>query len=372
MREAVIWPLFMHHLTNTSFIAEFFLFLFILRIIIFAHNKTKIMRKILTLFFVSGILTVSAQNYNVTFRVDMSQVSSINSVICVAGDFQTAAGYVANWTPGITTLSDSDSDSIYDITVSVPAGTYEYKFFNGDAWGSDESVPGTCAVNYNRQVIVTGDVVLSTVCYSECGPCPPPGLSYSLTFQVDMSQVPTIAATVSVTGDFQTAAGLGSNWTPGAAAMIDPELDKIYSLSVIIPPGTYQFRYVNGDAWGLDEIITGPCSVNNNREISLGSNTILDVVCFSGCGPCAGSGLPEESTGQYNVFTNDEHTFLNIAGIISDNPVQYRISDMCGKNILNEYSSGTSHQIDISNLRSGLYILSIVSPAGYYNHKFTR
>ena len=67
-----------------------------------------------------------AQNYNLTFRVDMSQQTLSPDGVHVAGDFQQQAGYASNWDPAATELTDADNDEIYEVTVSLPAGTYLY------------------------------------------------------------------------------------------------------------------------------------------------------------------------------------------------------------------------------------------------------
>ena len=99
-----------------------------------------------------------AQNYNVTFRVDMNQQSSVSTNgVHVAGDFQAAAGFPGDWNPATTALNDADQDGIYEVTVQIPAGSYQYKFINGNAWGQDELAPAACAVSgTNRGLIVNG------------------------------------------------------------------------------------------------------------------------------------------------------------------------------------------------------------------------
>ena len=116
---------------------------------------------------------IYAQFYTVTFRVDMNEQAVISDSISIAGDFQLAAGYSANWTPGITLMTDANNDSIYECSVILPAGTYQYKFINGIYWGQDEGVPSACAVSGNRQVVVNQNIILPIVCFASCYPCNP-------------------------------------------------------------------------------------------------------------------------------------------------------------------------------------------------------
>ena len=103
----------------------------------------------------------------------MNQQSSVSANgVHVAGDFQAAAGFPGDWNPATTALSDADQDGIYEVTVQIPAGNYQYKFINGNAWGQDELAPAACAVGgTNRGLTASGDTVLPAVCYSQCALC---------------------------------------------------------------------------------------------------------------------------------------------------------------------------------------------------------
>jgi hypothetical protein len=249
------------------------------------------MRKIyftLCLLLTAG-LSSWAQNFNVTFQVDMNTQGTIADTVSVAGSFQAAAGFASDWTPGITRLTDTNMDGVYDITVQLPAGTYEYKFLNGAAWGTDEGVPAACAVNNNRGLTVSADVTLPVVCFGLCTTCPTSVDTVEVTLQVDMRNE-VIDSVVSVAGDFQGAVpGMGwSNWTPGQTRLSDPDGDSIYTITMMLPEGTYQYKYVNGSAWGQDESVPSACAVNNNRELVVTSPgpIVKPVHCYASCDTC--------------------------------------------------------------------------------------
>jgi hypothetical protein len=230
-----------------------------------------------------------AQNFNVTFQVDMNTQAIIDDTVSVAGNFQAAAGFPADWTPGTAILTDANVDGVYDLTVQIPAGTYEYKFLNGAAWGTDEGVPGGCAVSGNRGITVAGDTTIPVVCFGQCAACPVSVDTVQVTFQVEMRYL-TIQDTVSIAGDFQgDAVGMGwGDWTPGISVLTDGNNDSVYTLTVNLPEGTYAYKYVNGTAWGQDESVPGGCSVNNNRELVVaGPGPItVPVHCFGSCTAC--------------------------------------------------------------------------------------
>lgn len=218
----------------------------------------------------------------------MNQQPSVNANgVHVAGNFQAAAGYASDWNPGITQLTDADMDGIYEITVQIPAGSYQYKYINGNAWGQDESAPSTCAVGgTNRGVTINGDTVLTAFCYAQCSPCS--NNNYNVTFRVDMNQQSSVSPLgVHIAGDFQAAAGQGNNWNPAGTQLSDPDMDGIYEVTVQLPGGTYAYKYINGNAWGQDEGVPSACSVNNNRELVLGSDTTLTAYCFGACNSCS-------------------------------------------------------------------------------------
>jgi hypothetical protein len=73
-------------------------------------------------------------------------------------------------------MADPDGDDIWELVVSLPADTFEFKFA-ADSWGIQENLASgsSCTVttdNFtNRQLIVTGESVLNAVCWGSCDPC---------------------------------------------------------------------------------------------------------------------------------------------------------------------------------------------------------
>ena len=147
------------------------------------------------------IVSVEGARANqLTFRVDMGNTVVPAGGVHAAGSFQAAAGFPANWNPATTALADPDGDHVWEATVNVPAGTYLYKFVNGNAWGRDELVPATCGItdgagNVNRQVVVGGSAVrLPIVAFADCAP--------QLRFAVDMTGQTVARTGVHVVGNF--------------------------------------------------------------------------------------------------------------------------------------------------------------------------
>ena len=114
----------------------------------------------------------TACDVDVTLKVNMAWEVANNAIsangVHVAGDFQ-------GWSPSTTPMTDANNDGIYEVTVTVPANSsIQYKFINGNAWGSDEPVPSACAVTgtTNRgATFAYGDSTMNPVCFGKCTDC---------------------------------------------------------------------------------------------------------------------------------------------------------------------------------------------------------
>ena len=100
----------------------------------------------------------------VTFRVDMQYQTVSSNGVHVAGSMQ-------GWNPSSTALSDNDGDNIWEVTLTVSENTsYEYKFINGNSWGSDESVWGDCGAGNGNRFLATSNqnIILPAYVFNSC------------------------------------------------------------------------------------------------------------------------------------------------------------------------------------------------------------
>lgn len=107
-----------------------------------------------------------------------------------------------------------------------------------------------------------------------------------VTFSVDMSNQAVSASGVHLAGNFQKEAGFTDDWDPSTTVMLDTDGDEIYKVTLDIPSGYWEFKYVNGNTWPEAENAQGSCTVGgtNNRFMTIGnSDTILDIVEFDKC-----------------------------------------------------------------------------------------
>ena len=235
--------------------------------------------------------TTNIPEVAVTFKVDMKQETVSADGVHLVGSFQ-------GFDPAATPMDDSDADEIYEVTVLLPVNTsYEYKFVNGNTAAGEESVPAPCAAGLYRALMTdTNAVELDVVCFSACTPC---AGQYSVTFRVDMSQETVSANGVHIIGSFQ-------GFDPAATAMLDPDGDKIYEYTTILGGNTtYQYKFVNGNAFGFDESVPSACAMNNNRFLDLGfAALVTDPFCYGKCEACTSPARDLQLDQTLRVFPN--------------------------------------------------------------------
>lgn len=240
-----------------------------------------------TYFLLLCLSDLQSQPYAVTFRVDMSAVTVASSGVHIAGSFQSVAGLGSNWNPGSTLVQDLDGDKVHEITVLLPAGTYEYKFINGNAWGMDENPPSECSVgNTNNREVTVGNTAIVLPAY------PFNGCISKLRLAVNMSNQTVSPDGLHVMGDFQQAAGFAQNWDPGATRLHDQNGDGTYETELTLPYGDYQYVFVNGNTPAGAEQLSGSCSELGStgqqiRKVTFAAGAAHSTVyCFNTCETC--------------------------------------------------------------------------------------
>lgn len=299
----------------------------------------------------------------VTFAIDLAKEAAVSKDgVSIAGSFQTTV-----WTPGVLFLTTTPTGKkIYTITVGVPVGKYEYKFLNGKAWGTDETVSGSCAAsNGNRilEVKTVADLRLDTVCFKKCYSCD----KTAVTFSVDMSLEKTISADgISIAGSFQKAAGGAADWTPGVIFLKDNG-KKVYSTTIPMRPGDYEYKFLNGKAWGTDETAKGACAASNgNRKITVAAvDTKLDTICYTYCVSCKKVLYTNDATfdAAMNVYPNPAQTEVNLDYRFSQSVnLDVRLVNALGQIVyatkMPNVEAGTA-TLNVSNLMNGVYMIQV-------------
>lgn len=307
----------------------------------------------------------------VTFSVDMkNETVDPAKGVCVAGNFQKAAGYANDWAPGITKLVNKTGTSIWELTVELPLGDYEYKFINDDSWsGKEEKMNGKgCYTGDNRTFSLTTltDTKLSTYCYNKCFACN----QQAVTFWLDLSKEGSVSTDgVSIAGSFQDEAGQGADWTPGVI-FLKRSAGRIYTTTLGIPAGTYAYKFLNGKAWGKDESVknTDACAAGSdgNRKLVVGNVDMkLDTVCFKYCVICSKVVATNDAKfdAALNLFPNPTADIVNLAyDFPTATNLTVRVLNILGQTMFEgnmpQVTAGSA-VLDVHNYNNGTYMMQI-------------
>ena len=222
------------------------------------------------------LVTIMTAQINVTFQLDMSSET-------VSVDGVHIAGSLNGWNTSANMLTDPDGDNIYEVTMVLDADAdYEYKYLNGNAWGTEETPPMACAVGGNNRIFTTGtaDMTLPVIPFSGC---PTPNPTQDVTFTVDMRGETISPAGVYIAGNF-------NGWNPTSTQMT-PIGNDFYEITftVLSSITTVQYKYLNGSGWGNEETVPAACAnAATNRFYvidGLGSSVIVPGIDYGTCTP---------------------------------------------------------------------------------------
>ena len=254
--------------------------------------------------------------YPVTFKVDMRGYTGATfATVNVNGTFN-------GWCGGCNALTDANNDSIWEVTLPLPAGPIEYKF-TVDGWNGQENLtPGTSCTQTiggftNRVYTVTSaGGVLTSVCWNSCNTCSTPAPTpVNVTFVVDMRGYSGSAfTTVNVNGSF-------NGWCGGCNAMTDANNDSIWEVTLPLLPGTIEYKFTV-DGWnGQENLVAGSaCTQTNfgftNRVLNFTTATTLPSVCWNSCTACTGAPTSANITFRVNMsqYSGPAYTTVNLNG----------------------------------------------------------
>lgn len=233
----------------------------------------------------------------VAFVVDMTGQTVSPNGVHVAGNFQ-------NWDPaGTALLPVPGVPNAYGTILNIDAKqVIEFKFINGNSWGSgEESVPALVQKghalngqsNGNRWMYIdsmANDTTLITAKFSAAAPTG----KNALRFAVDMDKVSAVSANgVHLAGSLQ-------GWDPAKTAMTNlfPANNKVYEIIMIVDPGSYEYKFVNGNDWNapsVPESVPSTCATNGNRGVTASADAVVAKVCFGSCSACPTAPIPSYS-----------------------------------------------------------------------------
>lgn len=314
----------------------------------------------------------------VNFQVDMNNYAPNFDKVYVSGTFN-------NWSGDANPLTDDNFDGIWEGSIVVPNGSYEYKV-TLDNWNAQEAFIGTEECTkvdpsgqfVNRLLLVSADATLPKFCFNSCYAC---GEEVKLTFKLGMNGVTPNPEGVWLAG--------GGNFdVPGGKyKMKDTDGDGIYEVEVPRKTGfSSHYTFANGPCadYSCKENLAGqPCgdAANFNDRLlpAVTANTVI-ATCFGTCftnAECVSSTItPVEDA---NVFT-----LLGNPSPDGGSVLQFDSKNLEGKTITLSNTVGqTVHQwhipqgmasfsMETADLKAGLYFVTVREGNRYFTRKLVK
>jgi Secretion system C-terminal sorting domain/Carbohydrate-binding module 48 (Isoamylase N-terminal domain) len=118
----------------------------------------------------------------------------------------------------------------------------------------------------------------------------PISLYKKVKLSVDLGTTKADAAGVHVAGTFQRDAGFAKDWDPATTALTQVGTSSVWATEVtVLADKEYEYKFVNGDAWGKDESAPGVCSkggFGNRYFVASDKDEERPLVCFKRCFAC--------------------------------------------------------------------------------------
>lgn len=306
---------------------------------------------------------IAVQDYDVTFRVDMSQYTgSLTGGVFVNGTFN-------GWCGTCNPMTDVGNGS-WAVTLPLPPGAIEYKF-TIDGWNAQEEFVGgeSCTVSSggftNRAHTVAGDITLPNVCFASCDAC-----TNDITFAVDMNDY-ILAGNSTAAGVFLN--GTFNGWCGSCTPMADANGDNVWEVTVPVTAGAIEYKFTV-DGWNDQEMFVGgePCTVTNggftNRSYTVTTAASIPVVCWESCTECT-TGLNEEAN-NVAIYPNPVNSIMTVKA--TEAIQQIRILDLTGKEVANFVANGLTQEINVEALKAGIYTIQIATAAGNSSKQFVK
>jgi hypothetical protein len=290
--------------------------------------------------------------YNVTFQVDMQNVSGFTTPE-VNGTFN-------NWCGGCFTMTDVDGDNIWEGTTQLAAGTYEFKYAY-DAWaGSEQLTAGdVCTVTNggftNRSLVIANDIVLPVVCWASCVDCGSVATPVDVTFKVDMQYETGLGFTTpEINGTF-------NNWCGGCAPMSDADGDNVWEITIPLTPGTYEYKFAYDNWAGQEDMVEGStCTITTggftNRVITVIDAETLPAVCWESCTLCPD--FVNENSSTISVYPNPSNGNIRINSNMAL-PYNIEVFDLSGRKVQDMKMFQNNTDINLENLAKGAYQIRV-------------
>lgn len=312
----------------------------------------------------------------VNFKVNMNSYTGNFDRVFLSGQFN-------DWSGDSNPLQDDDLDGIWEGSIVVPNGGYEYKI-TLDNWAKQEEFLGTeeCTKTTdaftNRVLFVGGDTDVPEFCFNSCYAC---GEEAKITFRLGMGEVTPNPEGVWLSG--------GGNFdVPGGRyKMNDADGDGVYEIVVPRRKGfSSYYAFANGPCFDFSckENLEGlPCADPNNfndRRLADLPNDIVISTCYGLCSEntaCISSTKDVISTDNLFALVGNPSFNGKIQINFAENnnfDKQITITNSIGQQMKNILSQDgiPSVEMDVNELNPGLYYITILSNNQTQTQKFVR
>lgn len=312
----------------------------------------------------------------VSFKVDMNNYSPNFDSVFVSGTFN-------NWSGNSNPLSDPDFDGIWEGSIMVPNGSYEYKV-TLDNWAAQEQFTGAeeCTKRVdefvNRLLLVSADTELPKFCYNSCYAC---GEEIKINFKLGMGGV-------APNPDGVWLAGGGNFDVPGGKyKMADDDLDGIYELVVPRKKGFSSFyTFANGpcpDYSCKENLADLPCGnpANFNDRFLPEVQTDVEVAtcfgtCFTNAECVSGANAPIEDAQVFSLLGNPSGAGYSLVEFGSEVPADKSVTltNSIGQQVRqwNLNSSDATFSLQTTDLQAGIYFITVRAGDRFFTRKLVK
>jgi cyclomaltodextrinase / maltogenic alpha-amylase / neopullulanase len=296
---------------------------------------------LLTLLLLVVAQTATADS--IVFRVEAPGAASVY----LAGEFN-------NWSDSAQAMNDDDGDGIFELTIELAAGTYQYKFVVDGNWQEDPNATefrddGFGGKNSVLQV-GAGDAAPQTV----ATPNAAPDGSRTVRFVAAGNG----AQQVYLAGDF-------NSWSDSAQPMGDADGDGNFELVLELSAGKYAYKFVADGNWREDANATE--FVDDGFG---GKNSVVTVVAGEGIqdAGAAGKSTETDSDGAAETPSVGQATEGLRSVEFRYQPVISGVSEVSLAGSFNDWNVGATPMTDSDG--DGTYSATLLLAPGSYQYKF--
>ncbi|WP_430408679.1 T9SS type A sorting domain-containing protein [Kordia sp.] len=315
-------------------------------------------------FFIIALmisLTITAQN-NVTFSVDMSGYGTAFTTVYVSGELN-------GWSGTANPMTDMGG-GIWETTISLADGEYQYKFSHDDWAGQDNMTAGdACTVTdggfVNRILEVNGaamtlDTAPFSACYDDGNTGP-----HNTTFSVDMSGYGASFTTVYISGQFN-----GWDGTSNPLADIG---GGIWSVTLPLTEMYTEFKFQVDNWTDQENFMPDDAGTVTNGGFTNRYINVLEDQSRSYSWSAEGSTLSTEqfSATAFKTYPNPTTDSWNV---VTDNVTinAIQIYDIAGRQVSSSTPNAFTTTIDGSALKAGIYFAKIQTNKGQSSVKLIK